>query len=80
MSFTPNHVPFFYFDGWLFLPGKKAVAPMKAPMKAGGNKNALNREVGGDGLRDWSYGLLDCFAARRLCNQGQLDMPIACNA
>jgi hypothetical protein len=51
---------------------KKAVVPMKAA----GNKNALNREVGEDGLRDWSYGLLDCFAARRLCNQGQLDIPI----
>lgn len=45
-------------------------------MKPVGNKNALNREIGEDGLRDWSYGLLDCFAARHLCNQGQLDIPI----
>ena len=32
-----------------------------------GNKNALDREVGADGLRDWSYGLLDCCAVPRLC-------------
>ena len=32
-----------------------------------GNKNALEREVGADGLRDWSYGLLDCCAVPRLC-------------
>ncbi|KAI0293944.1 PLAC8 family-domain-containing protein [Russula brevipes] len=36
-------------------------------MKAGGNKNALNRETGPDGLRGWSYGLFDCFAACNLC-------------
>jgi len=32
-----------------------------------GNKNALDREVGADGLRDWSYGLLNCCAVPRLC-------------
>jgi len=30
-------------------------------MAAGGNLNALNREVGVDG-RDWSFGLFDCFS------------------
>ncbi|KAH9052687.1 PLAC8 family-domain-containing protein [Lactarius vividus] len=33
-----------------------------APMAAGGNRNALNREVGTDGRRDWSHGLFDCTA------------------
>lgn len=37
------------------------------PMSAGGNKNALNRPVGPDGKRDWSYGLFDCFSACGLC-------------
>ncbi|KAH9969283.1 PLAC8 family-domain-containing protein [Lactifluus volemus] len=38
-------------------------------MNMGGNKNALNREIGEDGKRAWSYGLLDCFNynARGLC-------------
>jgi hypothetical protein len=30
-------------------------------MNMGGNKNALNREIGEDGKRAWSYGLFDCF-------------------
>ncbi|KAH9964823.1 PLAC8 family-domain-containing protein [Russula compacta] len=30
-----------------------------APMAVGGNKNALIREVGADGKRDWSYDLID---------------------
>jgi hypothetical protein len=38
-----------------------------APMKAGGNKNALNRELGADGQRDWSFGLFDCFDTLGLC-------------
>jgi hypothetical protein len=37
------------------------------PMVAGGNKNALNRPVGPDGKRDWTYGLFDCFDACGLC-------------
>ncbi|KAI0249606.1 PLAC8 family-domain-containing protein [Lactifluus subvellereus] len=36
-------------------------------MSAGGNKNALNREIGADGKREWSFGLLDCFNACGLC-------------
>jgi Cys-rich protein (TIGR01571 family) len=40
-----------------------------------GNKNALNREVGEDGLRDWSYGLFDCRSTGRLCNQTYLTGP-----
>ncbi|KAH8981350.1 PLAC8 family-domain-containing protein [Lactarius hatsudake] len=36
-------------------------------MAAGGNRNALNREVGADGLRDWSFGLFDCTSECGLC-------------
>jgi hypothetical protein len=36
-------------------------------MKVGGNKNSLNREIGGDGKREWSYGLFDCFSDCPLC-------------
>jgi hypothetical protein len=36
-------------------------------MKVGGNKNALNREIGEDGKRDWSFGLFDCRNACGLC-------------
>ncbi|KAI0249127.1 PLAC8 family-domain-containing protein [Lactifluus subvellereus] len=36
-------------------------------MTAGGNKNALNREIGADGKRDWSFGLFDCFSTCGLC-------------
>ncbi|KAI9508238.1 PLAC8 family-domain-containing protein [Russula earlei] len=36
-------------------------------MTAGGNRNALNRETGADGLRDWSYDLLDCSSTCSLC-------------
>jgi len=32
-----------------------------APMIPSGNKNALNREVGKDGLRDWSTNLCGCL-------------------
>ncbi|KAH9046620.1 PLAC8 family-domain-containing protein, partial [Lactarius hengduanensis] len=38
-----------------------------APMVAGGNRNALNREVGTDGRRDWSHGLFDCTAECAVC-------------
>ena len=34
---------------------------------AGGNRNALNLEVGEDGQRDWSHGLFSCTEDRRLC-------------
>jgi hypothetical protein len=40
-------------------------------VNAGGNKNALNREIGIDGMREWSYGLLDCFDECGLCTWGQ---------
>ncbi|KAH9965161.1 PLAC8 family-domain-containing protein [Russula compacta] len=36
-------------------------------MLAGGNKNALNRPIGPDGYRDWSFGLFDCFSACGVC-------------
>ncbi|KAI9457431.1 PLAC8 family-domain-containing protein [Russula earlei] len=42
----------------------KATAPMSTD---GGNKNALNRPIGPDGKRDWSYGLCSCFSACGLC-------------
>ncbi|KAH9965550.1 PLAC8 family-domain-containing protein [Lactifluus volemus] len=32
-------------------------------MTAGGNRNALNREVASDGTRDWSFGLCSFFGA-----------------
>ncbi|KAH9993554.1 PLAC8 family-domain-containing protein [Russula vinacea] len=32
-----------------------------APMHVGGNKNAKNREIGADGMRNWSFGLFSCF-------------------
>jgi hypothetical protein len=38
-----------------------------APMTAGNNRNALNREVAADGTRDWSFGLCSCFDACGLC-------------
>ncbi|KAF8257531.1 PLAC8 family-domain-containing protein [Lactarius quietus] len=37
------------------------------PMAAGGNRNLLNREVGVDGLRDWSFGLFKCTDECGLC-------------
>ena len=36
-------------------------------MAVGGNRNALNREVGVDGQRNWSFGLLDCTDECKLC-------------
>ena len=36
-------------------------------MIAGGNRNVMNRPIGGDGKRDWSYGLCDCFSDCGLC-------------
>ena len=36
-------------------------------MTAGGNRNALNREVAPDGTRDWSFGLCSCFDTCCLC-------------
>ncbi|KAN0139171.1 PLAC8 family domain containing protein [Lactarius tabidus] len=38
-----------------------------APMGAGGNRNALNLEVGVDGQRDWSHGLFDYTDDCGLC-------------
>jgi hypothetical protein len=38
-----------------------------APMGAGGNRNALNRELGVDGQRNWSHGLLSCTEDCGLC-------------
>ena len=37
------------------------------PMVAAGNKNANNLPIGADGMRDWSFGLFDCFARCDLC-------------
>jgi len=37
-----------------------------APMLQGGNKNAANREVGKDGLRDWSTQLTGCLEGSEL--------------
>jgi hypothetical protein len=42
-----------------------------APMSAGGSKNALNRPIGPDGKRNWSYGLFDCFSACGLCTRNR---------
>ncbi|KAH9992307.1 PLAC8 family-domain-containing protein [Russula vinacea] len=36
-------------------------------LKEGGNKNALNRAIGEDGMRDWSFGIFDCLPRCRLC-------------
>ncbi|KAH9013812.1 PLAC8 family-domain-containing protein [Lactarius pseudohatsudake] len=36
-------------------------------MAVGGNRNALNRAVGVDGRRDWSFGLFDCTSECGLC-------------
>ena len=36
-------------------------------MTVGGNRNALSREVGVDGQRDWSFGLFDCTDECKLC-------------
>jgi hypothetical protein len=36
-------------------------------MATGSRRNALNREIGADGLRDWSYGLFDCFSEWGIC-------------
>lgn len=36
-------------------------------MSATGNKNALNREIGADGKRDWSYQMNDYKSARAIC-------------
>jgi hypothetical protein len=38
-------------------------------MKAGGDKNVLNRPVGPDNMRDWSFGLCDYFPRCRLCKK-----------
>ena len=52
------------------------------PMQAatGGNRNAMNMLVMGDGLRDWSYGLFDCFADLSTCmydTQSTTNLPPA---
>jgi hypothetical protein len=36
-------------------------------MLAGGNKNGMNRPVGPDGLRGWSYSLFGCFSECGFC-------------
>ena len=38
-----------------------------APMHVGGNKNAKNREIGADGMRNWSFGLFSCFVDCGFC-------------
>ncbi len=38
-----------------------------APMQVGGNRNAKNCPIGPDGMRDWSFGLFDCFSRGNLC-------------
>ncbi|KAH9993562.1 PLAC8 family-domain-containing protein [Russula vinacea] len=38
-----------------------------APMSLGGNRNAKNCPIGPDGVRDWSFGLFDCFDRCSLC-------------
>lgn len=46
----------------------------------GGNRNAMNMLVMGDGLRDWSYGLFDCFADLSTCmydTQSTTNLPPA---
>ena len=43
-------------------------------MKAGGDKNALNRPIGPDDRRGWSFGLFDFFPRCRLCKKGQLNL------
>jgi hypothetical protein len=44
-------------------------------MRPSGNRNALNREIGEDGLRDWSFGMYGCLDTRHLCNE---IYPISC--
>ena len=41
-------------------------------MTVGGNRNALNREVGVDDQRDWSFGLFDCTSECGLCTSTSL--------
>ena len=41
-------------------------------MATGGNRNALNREIGVDGHRDWSFGLLDCTHECGICMSSSL--------
>ncbi|KAH9964822.1 PLAC8 family-domain-containing protein [Russula compacta] len=38
-------------------------------MSAAGNRNSLNREIGADGKRDWSFKLNDYKSARAIYNQ-----------
>jgi len=55
------------------MPPEKKLEPVTSqpkatgPMKAGGEKNALNRPQGPDGKRNWSFGLFDCFPRGQLC-------------
>lgn len=48
--------------GRLFVPHKRIVL-----MSIGGNRNALNREIGSDGKRDWSFDLIDTKSPCDLC-------------
>jgi hypothetical protein len=41
-------------------------------MATGGNRNVLNREIGVDGHRDWSFGLFDCTHECGLCMSSSL--------
>jgi hypothetical protein len=47
-------------------------------MSAGGNKNALNRPVGPDGQRGWSYSLFGCFSACGLCTRMSFAFRMFC--
>jgi len=55
------------------LPEKSTIASTQpqpsVPMQvaAGGNKNAMNVQIMGDGFRDWSFDLFDCFADLSTC-------------
>ncbi|KAN0139503.1 PLAC8 domain containing protein [Lactarius tabidus] len=49
---------------------KEAISSQPQPtasMVTGGKRNALNREVGVDGQRDWSHGLFSCTEECCLC-------------
>ena len=38
-----------------------------APMSLGGDRNAKNKPIGADGKREWSNGLMNCFADSSAC-------------
>jgi hypothetical protein len=47
-------------------------------MSVDGNKNALDRPIGRDGMRDWSYDLLDCIPACGLCMLDRRELFLVC--